>query len=279
MAWTNYHSHCHLCDGSHAPEAYVRSAVDHGMDVYGFSSHAPMPYAITLMRPDDLPVYVDEVNRLKRMYAGQIEILLGLEIDYLPEAMGPGDSFYADLGLDYTIGSIHYAGEFADGSPYGLDRGRPMFEQGVKDLFGGDPTAVYRRYLELTRQMLAESRPDILGHLDKLKIYNTDERYFPFSAGWYLDELSETVEAIREAGVIVEVNTRGSYLGLTADFYPSRWVLERLVTSGIPVTLSADAHAPHEVCASFDAAAALLREVGFTSVRMLRGGVWSDCEL
>ena len=42
--YTNYHGHCHYCDGQEPPEAYVRAALEQGMRSYGFSSHAPLPY-------------------------------------------------------------------------------------------------------------------------------------------------------------------------------------------------------------------------------------------
>jgi histidinol-phosphatase (PHP family) len=44
MTWNNYHSHTNFCDGTDTPETYVKAAIAQGMKVYGFSSHAPIPF-------------------------------------------------------------------------------------------------------------------------------------------------------------------------------------------------------------------------------------------
>jgi histidinol-phosphatase (PHP family) len=279
MIWTNYHTHCRYCDGSDDPEKYVLSAIENGLSVYGFSSHAPLPYPITIMHPDDLQRYANEVKQLKAKYAGDIEILLSLEIDYMPGVMGPNDAKYQELNLDYTVGSVHYVDFFEDGLPFGIDGSTTLFEKGLNTLFDGNAEKLYRRYFEITRQMIRENCPDILGHIDKMKVYNKGERYFSFDAVWYRDELLAALDVIRQTQVVVELNTRGVYTGKTTEFYPSNWVLERLCELDIPVMINSDGHKPQEVKSCFDEALTLLSKIGFKSLRILKNGAWTDLEL
>ena len=86
MQLSNYHSHCTFCDGRSIPEDFVRFAITHGFRAYGFSSHSPLPFeTFWNMSKDDMPEYLQEINRLKQKYSDQLEIYAGLEIDYLDE--------------------------------------------------------------------------------------------------------------------------------------------------------------------------------------------------
>jgi histidinol-phosphatase (PHP family) len=53
MSWTNYHSHCHYCDGKYEPEKYIESALQQGLLAYGFSSHTPLPFETTWAMKDE----------------------------------------------------------------------------------------------------------------------------------------------------------------------------------------------------------------------------------
>ncbi len=69
MYWTNYHSHCHYCDGKYAPEAYIESALQKDVAVYGFSSHAPLPFETTwAMKKEAVTQYVAEIRSLAQKY-------------------------------------------------------------------------------------------------------------------------------------------------------------------------------------------------------------------
>ncbi|MDR2589177.1 MAG: PHP domain-containing protein, partial [Spirochaetales bacterium] len=84
MLKTNYHTHYSICDGRGWAEEYVLAALERGFDVLGFSSHAPLPFPSGwTMAAEDFPVYCAEVRRLRELYAGSLEIYLGLEIDFI----------------------------------------------------------------------------------------------------------------------------------------------------------------------------------------------------
>ena len=106
---TNYHSHCDFCDG-HAPmELFVREAVKEGFSSYGVSSHAPFPVQNGCnMQKEKMTAYLEEFRRLKQLYSSEIDLYIGLEIDFLDDSFNPSIDYFQSLPLDYRIGSVHY---------------------------------------------------------------------------------------------------------------------------------------------------------------------------
>ncbi len=251
------------------------------MPTYGFSSHAPVPFfdCKWAMKLDDLEGYCDEIFRLKQKYEGRIEILLGLEVDYIPDKMGPTADFLQTAGLDYAIGSIHFVDSFTGGKGWEIDGTLEVFKKGLFEIFNGDVKAAVTRYYELTREMMVEDCPEIVGHLDKIKMQNLKEHFFSEDEKWYRDEVMQTLEAISKTDAIMEVNTRGLYKKRANETYPSKWVLEEAFKLDIPVQINSDGHTPDEILGEFETAAELLLNVGYNSCVILIDGEWSEVGL
>ena len=85
---SNYHTHSCYCDGKGQPREYVEFALANGFTALGFSGHAPLPFSNTFsIHSEDYLAYCNEVRALKEEYRGRIDILLGLEIDYVPRRL------------------------------------------------------------------------------------------------------------------------------------------------------------------------------------------------
>lgn len=258
----------------------MKSALEQGVAIYGFSTHSPVPFdnvwSITDERVAD---YMDEVNELKEQYAGQIELYLGMEVDYIPGVTGLNELFISELGLDFSVGSIHFIEQFADGTPWEIDGLQSTFDKGLQEIFDNDIKAAVKRYYALTRQMIQEATPDVVGHLDKIKMHNSKQPYFNETDDWYRDAVIETLDTIAAKGIIMEVNTRGKYKKATVDFYPSNWVLQEAFARNIPVQINSDSHHPREITNNFKEAAELLLATGYQTVRILQNGEWLDKKL
>lgn len=273
--YTNYHGHCHYCDGQEVPEAYVLAAIAQDMRGYGFSSHAPLPYELPWTMPSDrLLAYRQDIAALQQRYADQLPIYCGLEIDYIPPVTGPNHPRWQELALDYTIGSVHFVDFFSDGRPWEIDGDHGVFLAGLEAIFSGDIQRAVERYYALIRQMVTDDTPDIVGHLDKIKLQSEGGQLFNEAAPWYRTAVQQTLEVIAERGVIVEVNTRGLYQQKTTELYPSWWVLEEMRKLSIPITLNSDAHHPHEITAFFPEMIARLRQMGYHEEQQLRPDGW-----
>jgi len=271
----NYHAHCHYCDGKYAPEAYLKEAIRQGFVAYGFSSHAPLPFENEWsMRLDQVQNYLDEIGELQQKYGASLQIYKGMEVDFIPHVISPQADFIQNLNLDYTIGSIHFVNSFSDGRLWEIDGSYKTFQKGLHTIFDNDITAVIHRYFELTRQMLLEAQPDILGHLDKIKIQHPNRKFYEPSNVFYRKEVEKTLEVIKETGVIVEVNTRGVYKKWSIEPYPSYWILERLYQMDIPIMLNSDAHHPREIAEGFSETMKMLYEIGFRELQVLWDNEW-----
>ena len=82
------------------------------------------------------------------------------------------------------------------------------------------------------------------------------------------------MEVIAEAGVIMEVNTKGFYNGEINDMYPSGWILQIAQEMEIPVHLASDAHHPLNITKGFGRGAEVLHKAGYRDLLVLGEHEW-----
>lgn len=269
--WSNFHMHSTYCDGKGELMDYVQQAKALKMTSIGFSSHAPIPFPTNwCMKSENLSNYLLAIAKLKES-TSEVEIYKSLEIDFIPGVTSPNQ--FKDQ-LDYTIGSIHFVDKLPNGTHWEIDGQHTRFLEGLENIFRGDICAAVIRYFELTRQMIRQSCPTIIGHLDKIKIQNMGDKFFTEHDHWYQQEVKKTIDLIKDSNTIVEVNTRGIYQKKSPTTYPSPWILELLHKKNIPVTLSSDAHHPTDIINQFSETANLLSNIGFKSITILHDGRW-----
>lgn len=274
MLRTSYHTHNRFCDGLGEITEYVDAALAAGLDAIGISSHSPLTFPDkAAMRAEDLPAYCAEVAHLRDAYRGRIRVHLGLEFDYIPELHPTLWSLVAACPFDYLIGSVHFIGENAGANPWAIDLTREGFERGLREFYGGDIRRLVAAYYDRVRRLTLWGQVAILGHIDRIKRWNHGYRYFNEEDDWYRREVETTLRACARAGLIIELNTVGWRKGLETP-YPSPWILRRCLELGIPLVLTTDAHAPAHVTDYHTEAEAVLREVGCTSLAVLRDGGW-----
>src|SRR5690625_8024791 len=73
---------------------YIEAAMERNLDIIGISDHSPHFYSDqdhllprTTMKKSEFSGYVEEVLRLKETYKEEIDVLLGVESDYVPAYM------------------------------------------------------------------------------------------------------------------------------------------------------------------------------------------------
>jgi histidinol-phosphatase (PHP family) len=183
-----------------------------------------------------------------------VELRLGIEIDFVPGKEEQMDHFATALPYDYIIGSVHRVG------------GEEVDHPGHEEIYEKwDTYELYEAYYENVRKAALSGRFDILGHPDLIKIF----RHFP-------DEditpmLEETADAVAESGIVVDVNAAGLRKPVD-EIYPSRAFLEMFHRRGVPIILSSDAHAPNEVAAGYEKSLELVRDVGYREVVTFKNG-------
>ncbi|MCK9452210.1 MAG: histidinol-phosphatase [Bacteroidales bacterium] len=280
MIGHNLHTHSLCSDGKSTIEQMVKAAIDQGMHTLGMSDHAEVPFENHFaIKAGKTTEYLAEVKRLQQVYAQQIQLYLSLEIDFIPGLMEDFQSRIASYGLDYTIGAVHLVGKDKSENLWFIDGPkREIYDDGLKQFFGGDIRAAVKAFYTQTNQMIQQESFDIIGHFDKIKMHNSD-RYFMESEKWYKDLVLETLQLIKEKGVIAEVNTRGIYKKRSKSLFPSNWILEEMKQLEIPAIISSDAHHASELQLHFDTAITALKNAGYREVMQFSQGQWTAKEL
>jgi len=278
--YANFHTHARYCDGQGELADYVRAAQKLGFEALGFSCHNPLPFPCTwTMPPEELPVYLKTAAELKESRPPGLELLVGLEIDYIPGLSGPADPRFRDLNLDFTIGSVHFLGLLADGSRWTVDGPREELERGLAESFRGDLRAAVRRYYELVAELVALSPPDMLGHFDLIKKNNRDGRLFSEEEQWYRECVCAALDEVARSQVVMEVNTGGLFRDTSGSLYPSSWIITECLARDIPLIVNSDAHKPEDLAGCFPETYALLDELGVSTCRRLGKAGWQDLPL
>lgn len=119
--FANYHTHTWRC--KHADEnerEYVEQALAAGIRILGFSDHTPYPFpngyvSYFRMAPGQAEDYFTTLSDLKREYAGQIDIRIGVEAEYYPERFQGLLDFLRDYPCEYMLMGQHYIHNETDG--------------------------------------------------------------------------------------------------------------------------------------------------------------------
>ncbi len=107
-----FHVHTYRCKhaGNAADTDYIEKAIELGAPRIVFTDHAPYPGNPFRNRMDieQLPEYLETMSRLKEEYRDRIEIIFGLEAEYLPSYGEYLHELRNDHGLDLLILGQHF---------------------------------------------------------------------------------------------------------------------------------------------------------------------------
>lgn len=274
MCWINLHSHSSFCDGKADPEEFILAAIEKKFLGYGYSSHAPTAYDTRWnMKESRVQEYVQEIEHIRSSFADKIEVYTGLELDYSEHIKHPDINRQS---FDYIIGSVHFLGAYPDGAGFCFDGDPEQFFRGVAAVFNNDFRKVITRYYELSTAMIENTRPDIIGHMDKIKMHEPFRHYVDESESWYVGLVHMLLDAVKRQNCIVEINTRGTYRKKPPMLYPGDWVIRLIRDKKIPVMINSDAHHPSEIDLGFRETAKLLLESDIRTIRTLYKGRWTD---
>ncbi|MDD5569962.1 MAG: histidinol-phosphatase [Bacteroidales bacterium] len=274
MSWYNFHTHTEFCDGSEHPEKYVEVAINKNMRALGFSGHAPLNWGSGwCIKENELQEYCSTVQSLKKKYKEKINIYLGLEIDFIPGLSKDFDDIRKKCELDYCIGSVHLVRREGSHDLWFIDGPDKNYIEGLKNVFDNDVKLAVENYYRQIMEMVITQKPDVIGHLDKIKM-NNKGRYFKGDEQWYKDMVLQTLDVIAESGKIMEVNTRGIYKGRTKSLFPENWIIGESLKRKIPVTINSDTHKPPELINYFNEAAAILKQIGYNEIYFFNGKSW-----
>jgi histidinol-phosphatase (PHP family) len=242
----DYHTHTILSDGNDTYEEMIRVAIEKGLDEIGFSEHIclkPVDWALSLI---DIPVMTEQIHDLQAKYKEQIEIRLGIEVDYFPGREAELKELIESIPADYVIGSVHFIDD------WNFDTDQTLFGKWPND-------QLYANYFEIIQQAASSDLFDIMGHLDIIKKF----RVYPETNQDKLFE--DTIRIIKKHNLVVELNT-GGIDRPCAEFTPSPKLLKMCYNYEVPVTISSDAHAAYQIARHYESAIDLLTSIGYKEI-------------
>ncbi|GFR38459.1 putative histidinol-phosphatase [Insulibacter thermoxylanivorax] len=254
--WIDYHTHHARC--GHAAgelEEYVLRGIELGLKQLGLSDHMPLIhvdpakyYEGMAMPLEEFPRYVEECLELKEKYRDRIDIRVGVEADYIEGYEEDIAKLLEPYPWDYVIGSVHFLGEWDVTD----------FRQ-LHNWEGKDVDEVYAQYYDAVQKAARTGLYDYIGHIDVIKRFGQK----PTKDVYDLEK--QTLDAVKEAGLAIELNASGLRMP-AAEMFPSRRMLEYCLAEGIPLTVGSDAHDPTKLAQYLDQAYALLKDLGFTEL-------------
>ena len=224
----NLHTHTFRCGhASGEDREYVEAAIRAGVRVLGFADHSPMVFPASSgyflpfrMSLDAFEGYVTSILELRRAYAGEIELLIGAEMEYYPELFRDTLTFMADYPLDYLIMGQHFIGNEYDG-------------EGLHTIIPSDDPVRLAAYVDQVLAGLATGAYTYLAHPDVFRFTGDDADY--------RRENLRLLRGARDMGIPVEFN----FLGFREKrHYPRRLFWELVREVGNDVVLGLDAHSP-----------------------------------
>ncbi len=240
----NHTTRCNHAEGS--VDEYIQQAIKLGIDIYGFSEHAPMEFDPKYrLSFDKMREYENEIREAKERYKTQIDIRVGYEVDFLPNLM---DKRVLNSKVDYLIGSVHFINK------WGFDN--PEF---IGEYQNRDIDKIYQEYFEAIESMAKSGLFDIVGHLDLIKVF----KFIPKQDIRVL--ASKALKTIKKSNMVLEINSAG-FRKPIKEQYPSRELLEEAFDLGIDITLSSDAHSVAQVGFEYERALSLVKEVGYSKI-------------
>jgi len=252
----------HAADGL---EEIVKAYINEGFAWVGITEHMP-PSVEDIIYPEEKeagmgPVelhqrfskYIQESRRLQDQYSGHITLFVGMETENYPGYERQVTALRDEFQPDYIVGSIHHL----ESMP--IDYSVTEYELAARSFGGIDK--LYCRYFDAQYEMLQALRPEVVGHFDLIRIFDSS----------YEDRLQRSeIEArikrnldfIAECGLILDYNLRALLKG-AGEPYVSEPILHMARQRGIGVVPGDDSHGVESVGVNVDKAGRRLAELGF----------------
>ena len=223
----NYHTHTWRCNHAEGREEdYVKAALKRKFEILGFSDHTPYKFPGNhssgfRMEMNQLQDYCDVVHKLQKEYAGQIQIPLGVEMEYYPAYFEETRKVLVDAGIEYMLLGQHFVGNE------------------INEHYSGRPTGdedILKRYCTQVAEAMQSGLFTYLAHPDLIN-FQGDEKV-------YRQHMRLICREAKSCGYPLEVNMLGCWSGRN---YPNPIFWEMAAEEGCDVILGCDAHAPEHL--------------------------------
>ena len=236
-------------------ESYIKAAEKKGIEEIAFTTHQIIkgPFSYFGVQPEEIPLYVDNIHRLDE--TTDVKLLVGLEVDYFPDAERELEAMIDEYPFDFVLGSVHFVGEY----DVGARKDAPSYFAGrsLKDATS--------EYFEVWRRAIESGLFDVMAHPDYWRRFLYLVRPEPAGFTEY-GLVDESIDSLISYDVGIEVNTSG-LRHRDRRPYPVKKFLEAVHRVGLSkITLGSDSHVPDHLGYWLPEAVELLKDIGFKHI-------------
>lgn len=220
----NYHTHTVRClHATGSEEDYIRCAIQSGIQILGFSDHTPYPFpngyrSPVRMLPEQLSEYAQTIQDLKKQYASQIQLHVGLEVEYYPALFKELMQRIRDTDVEYMLLGQHWVGN---------EQNEP------KCILPTGDESVLRRYCAQACDAMQTGLFTYMAHPDVIN-YTGDSKVYAF----YMRALCQEANSCQLPLELNLLGIRGNY------HYPNPRFWEIAAEENCQVIIGCDAHEP-----------------------------------
>ena len=220
-------------------EEMINSARSYGFTTWGFTPHGPLCMESPCnMSAENVAPFLQEIKRLRTLYP-DIQILAGMEVDFIDEEHGPASPEVRKYGLDYVVGSVHFIpnqrGEYFD-----IDGSPERFKITLHDHFEDDLEYVGATYWRQIERMINAGGFDIIGHIDKIALNASYVDPTIEQTPLYEKLADNAIEKAIQSGKAIEINTK--HFKKYGRFFPHPRYWRKIIDAGIDMPINSDAH-------------------------------------
>jgi len=247
MITFDYHTHSnHSPDSTTLISDMLLRAIDIGITEYAITDHMDFAYPASIYASHNLlDAYVKDVQSAQKKFAGQINILLGIEFGLRPDCAAVTSQIAESYDFDFIIGSMHE-------DTKGFDFGFAQFFR------GRTKREAYTTYFEsILETVNACDAFDVLGHMDYIERYGRfEDKSLHYKD--YKEIIDEILKVVIAKGKGIEINTSGYAYGLGHP-HPRLEILKRYKELGGEIlTIGSDCHHPRALAQHFEHVPAFL---------------------
>jgi len=271
------HTHTGFClhGSGEETEDFIRKAIEKGFEVYSITEHLPypsdfleaIPYSQEMkdslkLKGGDFGCYIKEIERLKKKYGDKIRLLVGAEIDFLPDHLDYTRQMLKEYGpyLEDSLLSVHFIR--GDGVWRAVDESPADFEDGLISFYSTYDEVQLEYYRTVKEALLCDLGPYKPKRISHLTLCNKFQLLFnpQRTVGERVERaVLDILEHMRCHGYSLDANVSGLYKTYCREVYPSPWIIGLAVRMGIPLVYGSDSHATKDVGRSYEIYEALAK--------------------
>ncbi|MCJ1227466.1 histidinolphosphatase [Toensbergia leucococca] len=199
--------------------------------------------------------YYYEAIRVQKAHASDINILIGMEIDWIrPSSQTFITALLEKYPFNLFIGSVHHVHTIP------IDYDHKLYVQ-ARDKSGGTDAQLAEDYFDAQYEMLKALKPPIIGHFDliRLKSDNQEASFTLWEGVW--QRILRNLKFIAEYGGILELNSAAMRKGMSEP-YPKAEICKVFLDLSGQFTLSDDSHGVDQVGANYGRVLGFAEDIG-----------------